>query len=53
MGPLFAIENAVGKRIYWLDLALFTRFEIQHGMICALGYVTADCVLRTPNVSHP
>lgn len=28
-----------------------TRFEVQHGALCALGYVTADCMSRKPAVS--
>lgn len=27
------------------------RFETQHGALCAIGYVTADCLSRTPTVS--
>ncbi|PIN26135.1 hypothetical protein CDL12_01113 [Handroanthus impetiginosus] len=26
------------------------RFEAQHGLLCALGYVTANCMLRTPPI---
>lgn len=28
------------------------RFETQHGTLCAIGYVTADCMSRTPSVSN-
>lgn len=27
------------------------RFEMQHGLICALGYVTANSLIRTPPIS--
>ncbi|KAG8388927.1 hypothetical protein BUALT_Bualt02G0176200 [Buddleja alternifolia] len=26
------------------------RFETQHGLLCALGYVTANCLLRSPPI---
>ncbi|KDP43192.1 hypothetical protein JCGZ_22744 [Jatropha curcas] len=26
------------------------RFEAQHGALCAVGYVTADCMSRTPTI---
>ncbi|XVE59843.1 hypothetical protein DITRI_Ditri05aG0079400 [Diplodiscus trichospermus] len=26
------------------------RFEVQHGALCATGYVTADCVSRSPSI---
>lgn len=29
----------------------FFRFETQHGLLCALGYVAADCMKRTHIVS--
>lgn len=28
------------------------RFENQHGTLCALGYVTAECMKRTPTISE-
>ncbi|KAL1555169.1 proteasome adapter and scaffold protein ECM29-like isoform X1 [Salvia divinorum] len=28
------------------------RFEAQHGLLCALGYVTANCLLRAPPISN-
>ncbi|XP_021734263.1 proteasome-associated protein ECM29 homolog isoform X2 [Chenopodium quinoa] len=27
-----------------------TRFEMQHGALCAIGFVTADCLSRAPEV---
>ncbi|KAF7815581.1 proteasome-associated protein ECM29-like protein [Senna tora] len=27
-----------------------SRFETQHGALCAIGYVTADCLSRTPSI---
>lgn len=30
----------------------FYRFEAQHGLLCALGYVTANCLLRASPVSY-
>lgn len=36
----------------WPDVfPFFCRFEAQHGLLCALGYVTANCMLRNPPVS--
>lgn len=32
-------------------ICLFCRFETQHGVLCAIGFVTADCVSKTPIVS--
>lgn len=26
------------------------RFETQHGALCAIGYITADCMSRTPTI---
>ncbi|PPD66432.1 hypothetical protein GOBAR_DD36687 [Gossypium barbadense] len=28
------------------------RFEVQHGALCATGFVTADCVSRTPSIQE-
>ena len=49
---IFATEYV--NRIRFLSLlfilSLF-RFETQHGALCAIGYITADCMSRTPTVS--
>ncbi|GAB2246168.1 hypothetical protein Droror1_Dr00001661 [Drosera rotundifolia] len=29
-----------------------SRFEMQHGALCAIGYVAADCLSRTPKIDE-
>ncbi|XP_076926250.1 uncharacterized protein LOC143589348 isoform X1 [Bidens hawaiensis] len=46
-----AASDLVHELISSIKGSAKSRFEIQHGMICALGYVTANCLLRTPTIT--
>ncbi|PSR90112.1 Proteasome-associated protein [Actinidia chinensis var. chinensis] len=50
--PISALPDLVNELISSVAGAQKLRFETQHGLICALGYVTADCMTRIPTVSE-
>ncbi|KAF5778932.1 putative armadillo-like helical, proteasome component Ecm29 [Helianthus annuus] len=50
--PISAASDLINELISSVKGSGKSRFEIQHGMICALGYVTANCLLRTPTVTN-
>ncbi|KAI3814371.1 hypothetical protein L1987_19124 [Smallanthus sonchifolius] len=49
--PISAASDLIHELISSVKGSVKSRFEIQHGMICALGYVTANCLLRTPTIT--
>ncbi|KAD4180200.1 hypothetical protein E3N88_28791 [Mikania micrantha] len=49
--PISAASDLINELISSIKESAKSRFEIQHGMICALGYVTANCLLRTPTIT--
>lgn len=40
--------DLTSRFMIWFNI---TRFEVQHGALCALGYVTANCMSTKPAVS--
>ncbi|KAK9053492.1 hypothetical protein SSX86_030126 [Deinandra increscens subsp. villosa] len=49
--PISAASDLIHELISSIKGSMKSRFEIQHGMICSLGYVTANCLLRTPTIT--
>ncbi|XP_052205851.1 uncharacterized protein LOC127810408 isoform X2 [Diospyros lotus] len=47
-----ALTTLINELISSIDGTRKPRFETQHGVLCALGYVAADCMTRTPTVSE-
>lgn len=47
----FALSDLIAELISSLSGSKL-RFEIQHGVLCALGYVTANCMSRSPTISE-
>ncbi|KAK6164025.1 hypothetical protein DH2020_000889 [Rehmannia glutinosa] len=50
--PISSSSELIGKVISSISGTQKLRFEAQHGLLCALGYITANCVLRTPPISE-
>ncbi|KAL3621946.1 hypothetical protein CASFOL_034142 [Castilleja foliolosa] len=50
--PISSSAELIGEVISSISGTQKLRFEAQHGLLCALGYVTANCVLRTPPISE-
>ncbi|CAI9106154.1 OLC1v1005230C2 [Oldenlandia corymbosa var. corymbosa] len=50
--PVSSSSLLISELIGSISGSLKLRFEMQHGVICALGYVTANCLLRTPTISE-
>ncbi|CAL5425499.1 unnamed protein product [Camellia sinensis] len=50
--PVSALPDLISELISSVSAVHKLRFETQHGVLCALGYVTADCMTRTPTVSE-
>nr|GMD14620.1 proteasome-associated protein ECM29 homolog isoform X1 [Ipomoea batatas] len=46
--PLDTLSNLVQDLISSVSAAPKLRFEMEHGLLCALGYITANCMSRTP-----
>ncbi|XP_057955900.1 uncharacterized protein LOC131149465 [Malania oleifera] len=46
--PILESSDLISKLISSISGAHELRFEMLHGALCALGYVTADCMSRTP-----
>lgn len=49
--PLSALSDLIAELISSLGGSKL-RFEVQHGVLCALGYVTANCMSRSPTISE-
>ncbi|XP_024961967.1 proteasome adapter and scaffold protein ECM29 isoform X1 [Cynara cardunculus var. scolymus] len=49
--PISAASDLIHELISSIKGLVKSRFEIQHGMICALGYVNANCLSRTPTIT--
>ncbi|KAL8055610.1 hypothetical protein ABFX02_04G067300 [Erythranthe guttata] len=50
--PIASSSELIGELISSIGGTQKLRFEAQHGLLCALGYVTANCVLRNPPISE-
>ncbi|KAK6119824.1 hypothetical protein DH2020_046449 [Rehmannia glutinosa] len=50
--PISSSSELIGEVISSISGTQKLRFEAQHGLLCALGYITANCVLRTPPISE-
>ncbi|KAL7113564.1 hypothetical protein ACP275_04G068800 [Erythranthe tilingii] len=50
--PIASSSEVIGELISSIGGTQKLRFEAQHGLLCALGYVTANCVLRNPPISE-
>uniref|UniRef100_A0A5B7B1H9 Proteasome-associated protein ECM29 n=1 Tax=Davidia involucrata TaxID=16924 RepID=A0A5B7B1H9_DAVIN len=50
--PISASSDLISKLLSSIGEARKLRFETQHGVLCALGYVTADCMSRMPTISE-
>ncbi|KAG6414017.1 hypothetical protein SASPL_126733 [Salvia splendens] len=49
--PISAATELISELTSSISGTQKLRFEAQHGQLCALGYVTANCLLRAPPVS--
>lgn len=49
--PLAASSGLIGEVVSSFS-GTKKRFEVQHGALSAIGYVTADCVSRSPSISE-
>ncbi|KAI3523966.1 hypothetical protein L1887_02516 [Cichorium endivia] len=49
--PIPAASDLINELISSIKGSGKSRFEIQHGILSALGYVTANCLLRTPTIT--
>ncbi|KAK2971903.1 hypothetical protein RJ640_011684, partial [Escallonia rubra] len=50
--PISASSDLINELISSSRESLRSRFEIRHGILCALGYVTANSVSRSPTISQ-
>ncbi|XP_028798613.1 proteasome adapter and scaffold protein ECM29 [Neltuma alba] len=50
--PLPASSDVISELTSAIGSTHKSRFETQHGALCAIGYVTADCLSRTPSISE-
>ncbi|PON59552.1 Proteasome component Ecm [Trema orientale] len=48
--PIAASSAIISELIASVSGIQKLRFETQHGALCAIGYVTADCMSRTPSI---
>ncbi|XP_019163794.1 PREDICTED: proteasome-associated protein ECM29 homolog isoform X2 [Ipomoea nil] len=48
--PLDTLSNLVQDLISSVSAAPKLRFEMEHGLLCALGYITANCMSRKPSI---
>lgn len=44
--PISELNDVISEQISLITEAKKPRFEIQHGVVCAIGYTTADCMTR-------
>ncbi|CAA3007764.1 proteasome-associated ECM29 homolog isoform X1 [Olea europaea subsp. europaea] len=52
MLPIPALSQLTDELVSSISGTQKLRFEMQHGLLCALGYVTANCVSKTPTISE-
>ncbi|KAL6524314.1 hypothetical protein OROGR_016748 [Orobanche gracilis] len=50
--PVSSSSELIGEVVSSINGTQKLRFEAQHGLLCALGYVTANCMLRIPPISE-
>ncbi|GER40722.1 ARM repeat superfamily protein [Striga asiatica] len=50
--PISSSSELIGEIISSISGMTKLRFEAQHGLLCVLGYVTANCVMNTPPISQ-
>ncbi|KAL2510922.1 ARM repeat superfamily protein [Abeliophyllum distichum] len=50
--PVSALSQLTDELVSSIAGTQKLRFEMQHGLLCALGYVTANCMLTTPTISE-
>ncbi|KAL6519030.1 hypothetical protein OROHE_017454 [Orobanche hederae] len=50
--PVSSSSELIGEVVSSINGTQKLRFEAQHGLLCALGYVTANCLLRIPPISE-
>ncbi|WCJ20554.1 Proteasome adapter and scaffold protein ECM29 [Euphorbia peplus] len=50
--PIAASSNLLTELVSSISSSNNLRFEAYHGILCAIGYITADCISRTPAVSE-
>ncbi|XP_060216154.1 uncharacterized protein LOC132643671 isoform X1 [Lycium barbarum] len=48
--PLHSLCDLISELIALIGTAPKLRFEMQHGVLCTLGYVTANCMSRTVSI---
>ncbi|XP_056682996.1 uncharacterized protein [Spinacia oleracea] len=48
--PVATSSSLISELITTISGPQKIRFELQHGALCAIGFVTADCVSRIPEV---
>ncbi|CAN4119744.1 unnamed protein product [Withania somnifera] len=48
--PLHSLSDLIKELIALIGTAPKLRFEMQHGVLCTLGYVTANCMSRTVSI---
>ncbi|KAJ8543860.1 hypothetical protein K7X08_025478 [Anisodus acutangulus] len=48
--PLHSLSDLISELIALIGTAPKLRFEMQHGVLCTLGYVTANCMSRTVSI---
>ncbi|PON75690.1 Proteasome component Ecm [Parasponia andersonii] len=48
--PIAASSAIISELVASVSGKQKLRFEAQHGALCAIGYVTADCMSRTPSI---
>ncbi|XP_056161044.1 uncharacterized protein LOC115693959 [Syzygium oleosum] len=50
--PTTAASALISELVSSISDSLKIRFDHHHGAVCAIGYVTADCICRTPPMSE-
>ncbi|KAL8170504.1 hypothetical protein V2J09_022308 [Rumex salicifolius] len=48
--PVTKSSLLIGELISVASGSQKSRFEVQHGALCALGYLAADCISRSPQI---
>nr|XP_010313220.1 proteasome adapter and scaffold protein ECM29 isoform X1 [Solanum lycopersicum] len=48
--PLRSLSDLISELIASISTTPKLRFEMQHGVLCTLGYVTANCMSRTISI---
>ncbi|KAL3530047.1 hypothetical protein ACH5RR_009369 [Cinchona calisaya] len=50
--PVSASSDLICELISSIGRTPKLRFEVQHGVLCALGYIIANCLLKAPTISE-